>query len=142
MGSIRISPTIVLDESELELNFVLSSGPGGQNVNKVATCVQLRFDAAHSPNLPEDVRQRLLHQAGRRATEAGEILIEARRYRSQHRNRDDAIERLRKMILKAATPPKKRRRTKPTKASRERRLQSKHERSQTKQLRKNPPRPQ
>jgi ribosome-associated protein len=141
MAPIRISPKISIDDSEIQMDFVLSSGPGGQNVNKNATCVQLRFDAAGSESLPEDVRQRLLKQARNRLTGDGEILIEAKRYRSQHRNREDAIQRLKKMILRAEKPPKKRRRTRPTRASKERRLKAKKERSEKKRLRRNPPKP-
>ncbi len=141
MAKIRISPNISLDEDELELNFVLSSGPGGQHVNKNATCVQLRFDVAHSDALPENVRQRVLKRGKRWLTSDNEILLEAKRYRSQHRNRDDAIERLKRLILRAESPPKTRRKTHPTRASKERRLKNKKERSETKRLRKNPPKP-
>ncbi len=141
MAPIRISPKISIDDSEIQMDFVLSSGPGGQNVNKNATCVQLRFDAAGSESLPEPVRGRLLQLARNRLTGDGEILIEAKRYRSQHRNRDDAIQRLKRLILRAEKPPRKRRRTRPTRASKERRLKAKKERSEKKRLRRNPPKP-
>lgn len=133
---IHVAPGIDLDENELVFEFVRSSGPGGQNVNKVATAVQLRFDAAHSPALPEDVRARLLRLAGQRATDEGVILIEARATRSQTRNREAAVEQLIELIRKAAIPPKHRRKTKPTLASREERRERKTQRSRVKQMRR------
>jgi ribosome-associated protein len=132
---IAISPTISLDESELEITFVRSSGPGGQNVNKVATAAQLRFDAAHSRSLPDDVRSRLLARAGSRLTRAGELIITARRFRTQERNRADAIARLVEMIRSAATPPKRRRKTRTPRAAKARRVDAKRRRSTTKRLR-------
>lgn len=133
---LRVTPHIFLDESELHEEFVRSAGPGGQNVNKVSTAVQLRFDAANSPNLPDDVRRRLLRMAGDRATAQGEIVIEARRRRTRERNRADAQERLFDLIRRAAKKPKRRVPTRPTRASRERRLEEKRMRSKVKQLRR------
>lgn len=133
---IPVTGMICLDESELELSFIHASGPGGQNVNKVATAVQLRFDARHSPSLPAAVRERLLALAGRRATKAGVIVITAQRSRSQTRNREDAIARLLELIRAAAHKPKPRHRTRPTRASRERRLSDKRERGEIKRDRR------
>ncbi|MBO6576900.1 MAG: aminoacyl-tRNA hydrolase [Rhodothermales bacterium] len=137
---IRIGPGIELGDDELQFEFVRASGPGGQNVNKVATAVQLRFDAAGSPNLPEPVRKRLLRMAGSRLTGDGVLLINARRYRTQERNRRDAVDRLVALIREAAVPPKRRKKTKPTRASRERRLEAKKQRGELKKSRR-PPRP-
>jgi ribosome-associated protein len=133
---IRVTGTIAIDEREIHQQFIRASGPGGQNVNKVATAVQLRFDAAHSPSLSEDVRDRLLRLAGRRMTKEGYLVIDARRFRTQEQNRQDALARLVDLIRRAAQKPKIRKRTKPTLASRERRLESKHRRSRIKQLRR------
>jgi ribosome-associated protein len=136
---IRITDRISIDESELEESFVRSSGPGGQNVNKLATAVQLRFDARHSPSLPNDVSVRLQRLAGKRLTREGVIVIIAQRHRTQERNRDDARERLVELIRQAAVAPKPRRATKPTRTSREKRLQSKKHRAGIKGLRQGKP---
>jgi ribosome-associated protein len=132
---IRITDTISIDESELTENFVRSSGPGGQNVNKLSTAVQLRFDVRHSPSLPNDVAVRLMRIAGRRMTKDGVLVIIAQQHRTQERNRADALERLTAMIREAAVRPVPRRATKPTSASRRERLQSKKRHSRLKQLR-------
>jgi ribosome-associated protein len=132
---IRITPAIALNESEIAEQFIRASGPGGQNVNKLATAAQIRFDAARSPSLPHDVCMRLLELAGRRATSEGVIVIDARRFRTQAKNREDAIERLAELIRKAAHKPKPRRKTKPTAASQQRRLQAKRAQGEIKQMR-------
>lgn len=133
---IPITQTISIDEREIRARFVLASGPGGQNVNKVATAVQLRFDVAGSPSLPEEVRTRLIRLAGRRMTDEGVLVIDARRFRTQERNRRDAYERLFTLIRRAAEPPKPRKKTRPTLASRARRLASKRQRGETKRQRR------
>jgi ribosome-associated protein len=135
---IQITPTIAIDESEFALEFVRASGPGGQNVNKVATAVQLRFDVHNSPSLSDDVRERLTHIAGKRMTEDGVLIIEARRFRTQERNRQDAIDRLVALIQKATQKTKTRRKTKPSIASKHRRLEAKRRQSEKKRLRQPP----
>ena len=132
---IRITRDISIDENEIDEEFVRASGPGGQNVNKVATAVVLRFDTARSPSLPDDVRERLRRLAGKRMTRAGVIVIHARRYRTQERNRQDALNRLVALIRRASERPRPRRRTKPTAASREKRLGQKRHRSRIKRRR-------
>ena len=137
---IRITRSIAIDEREIEESFIRASGPGGQNVNKLSTAVQLRFDALNSPNLPPDVRTRLAAIAGRRLTKDGVLIITAQRHRTQERNRAEALERLVEMIRQAAVPPVPRRATRPTGASRQRRLESKARRSTIKRLRGDKPR--
>jgi ribosome-associated protein len=132
---IRIDHRISIDERELEERFIRASGPGGQNVNKLATAVQLRFDVRHSPSLPAQVRTRLERLAGRRLTRDGVLVINAQRHRTQERNRRDALERLIALIQRAAVAPVPRRPTKPTAGARERRLQSKKHRGSIKDLR-------
>jgi ribosome-associated protein len=132
---IPITSRISLAEEELEFDYLRASGPGGQNVNKVATAVQLRFDARRSPSLPEDVRRRLQILAGRRMTSAGVLVIDARRFRTREQNRDDALGRLQNLIARAAVPPKRRKATRPTRNAVERRLKNKKKKGQRKILR-------
>ncbi|MCI0470880.1 MAG: aminoacyl-tRNA hydrolase [Candidatus Aminicenantes bacterium] len=132
---IQVTRTIAIDEKEIQEEFIRSSGPGGQNVNKVATAVQLRFDAATSPGLPPEIKERLFRLAGKKMTAAGIIIIDARRFRTQEQNRRDALQRLIALIEKAAQKPKLRRQTKPTAASQRSRVYKKRLRSGLKQTR-------
>jgi ribosome-associated protein len=136
---IRINARIAVNEREIGETFVRASGPGGQNVNKLSTAVQLRFDVRGSPSLPGDVKARLERLAGTRLTRDGVLVIAAQRHRTQARNRQDALERLVDLIRRAATPPAPRRPTKPTAGSRERRIETKKHRAGIKQLRRAKP---
>ena len=133
---IPITPDIAIDETEIHFDFIRASGPGGQNVNRVATAVQLRFDVKHSPGLSRDVRARLMSLAGRRMTSEGILVIEAKRFRTQERNRQDAVDRLVALIRKASEKPRQRIPMKRSKASKERRLEAKRRRSRIKQMRR------
>ncbi len=137
---IPITPAIALSEGEIHFDFVRSSGAGGQNVNKVSTAVQLRFDAAGSPALTPEVRERLARLAGTRLTSDGVLILKAQSFRTQERNRRDALERLVELIRQAARQPTPRRPTKPSRASQQRRLEAKSQRAQTKQARRTLPR--
>ncbi|HEY4693713.1 MAG TPA: alternative ribosome rescue aminoacyl-tRNA hydrolase ArfB [Bellilinea sp.] len=132
---IEITSTLRLDEKELAFDFVRSSGPGGQNVNKVSTAVQLRFDAANSPSLPPDVKERLIKLAGNRMTADGILMIEAKRYRSQDKNRLDAVQRLVTLIQRSVEPPKKRKATRPSLTARAARVGAKKKRGELKRTR-------
>jgi ribosome-associated protein len=132
----KMTAKIILDESELEFSFIRSPGPGGQNVNKVATAVLLRFNVMHSIHLTEDVRSRLLSQAHNQISRRGELIIKASRYRTQERNKQDALHRLGAILQQAEKSPRKRKKTKPTRAATERRLSSKKLHSKNKSLRR------
>ncbi len=135
---IPITPHLALDENELHEEFIRSSGAGGQNVNKVATAVQLRFDVEHSPSLPDEVRERLKQLAGKRLTQEGVLVIKAQSFRTQEKNREDAVARLVELVREAAKRPIVRRPTKPTRASQQRRLESKSRQSHLKRMRRSP----
>lgn len=133
----QITPSLQIDERELQFEYIRASGPGGQNVNKVATAVQLRFDIVNSPALASDIKGRLIRLAGKRVNADGILLIEARRFRTQEANREDAIQRLVELIRKVLVPPKPRKKTRPTAASREKRLQQKKRKGEVKKIRRN-----
>ena len=137
---LEINESITIDENELQFDLVRASGPGGQNVNKVSTAVQLRFDVVNSPSLPDDVRNRLVRIAGNRMTNEGILIIEARQYRTQEQNRQDAIDRLVRLLRQAALKPKQRKQTRPTAEAKRRRLISKRRRSELKKMRGKVPR--
>jgi ribosome-associated protein len=136
---IRVTDHISIDQREIEESFVRSSGPGGQNVNKLATAVQLRFDVRGSPSLPAEVRARLERLAGTRMTRDGVLIIIAQRHRTQARNREDALERLVELVSRAAVAPRLRRPTRPTAAARRRRVEAKKHRAGVKRLRRAKP---
>ncbi len=133
---LRITPTLAIDDSEIAFEFVTASGPGGQNVNKVASAAQLRFDASSCAALSQAMRERLSRLAGRRMTKDGMIVIQAQRFRSQEQNRRDALDRLVALLAAAAVTPKPRRKTRPTRAAREQRLSEKRRQSERKRTRR------
>jgi ribosome-associated protein len=133
---IKITPSIQINDEEIELNFIRSPGPGGQNVNKVSSAVQLRFNVQGSPSIPQDVKQRLIKLAGKRLSSEGVLIIEARQYRSQDRNRQAALKRLVRLIQQACVPPKPRHKTRPSHAAILRRLETKRKRSEIKRMRR------
>lgn len=136
---IEVTPNITIQDEELAFEFIRATGPGGQNVNKVASAVQLRFDVMKSTSLPQEVRERLIKTAGSRISSEGVLIIEAKRFRTQERNRQDAIDRLIKMVKAATEEPKTRKPTKPSVESRHRRLEDKRRQAEKKRLRKSMP---
>ena len=133
---IRVTDRIIINKREIKEDFVRASGPGGQNVNKVATAVHLRFDVRNSPSLPDDVRGRLVRLAGRRITEEGILIIKAGRFRTQDKNRQDAVNRLVELIRMASVIPRARKKTRPTLSSRKRRMEKKRRRGDIKRIRR------
>lgn len=136
---LKITPQIVIPESELQFDFLRASGPGGQNVNKVSSAVQLRFDVSNSPSLEPEVKERLAKLAGKRLTEAGVLVIEARNHRTQEANRQEALRRFTGLVRQAARKPRKRLKTKPTLESQQKRLENKKRRGLVKRLRQEKP---
>ena len=134
---IKVTNDLAIPEDEIQINFIRSSGPGGQNVNKVSSAVQLRFNVIESPTLSAEIQERLVNLAGNRITDEGILIIEARQYRTQEQNRKAALEKLVKLIQEAAKEPSVRRETKPPLRAKERRLEIKRQRSEIKRLRKN-----
>jgi ribosome-associated protein len=132
---IEISSTVAINDDEIQIDFIRASGPGGQNVNKVSSAAQLRFDIRSSPSLTPEVKARLEQIAGSRVTEQGILIIEAKRYRTQEQNRLDAVQRLAALVQKALEKPKFRHKTRPTLASKQKRLQAKRQHSEKKRLR-------
>lgn len=133
----QINPSLYIDERELQFDYIRASGPGGQNVNKVATAVQLRFDVVNSPSLASDIKGRLIRLAGKRVNADGFLVIESRRFRTQEANREDAVQKFTELLRRSLLPPKPRQKTKPTAASREKRLQKKKRKGETKKIRQN-----
>ena len=135
---IEVTSSVKIYENEIKLDFIRASGPGGQNVNKIASSVQLRFDVRNTSSLDPDVKERLIKLAGSRVTEEGILIIDAHRYRTQEQNRQDAIDRLVSLVRRAAEKPKARKRTRPTAASKQRRLEAKRHRGEIKRMRRVP----